>query len=102
MKDNKFLPFFCKSGKYDWLVVERIGKLEEIIRFYESLRDKDASGNPIKNEEKKVFSSIKRSMKDRERLYEMINDYEPSKEPVSASDHMPDREESKVEDDMPF
>lgn len=98
-----FLPVFCKPGKYDWLVVERIGKLEEIIRFYESLRDKDANGKPIIDEEKTIFSSIKKSMKDRNKLYEAVSDYVPKDKPeIKSKDHMPDREESKVEDDMPF
>ena len=54
-----FLPFYVKAGKFDWIKLERFGKLEAIIQFYENQRDKNEKGEFIKNEDKWISTQIK-------------------------------------------
>jgi|TARA_B100001057_G_scaffold349944_2_gene351419 hypothetical protein len=94
--EHKFLPFYVRAGQFDWIKMERSGKLEEIITFYESLRDKDANGNPVKSKDKWVNTQVKTSRKTG-KFFEVLVEFEKKPE-VKSSEHMPDR----VESDLPF
>ena len=94
-KDKSFLPFYIKDGKFDWIKLERFGKLEAIIQFYENLRDKNEKGEFIKNEDKWISTQIKTSRNCK--MYEELVQFE-KKDEVKAKEHLPDR----VEEDLPF
>ena len=94
-KDKSFLPFYVKAGKFDWIKLERFGKLETIIQFYENQRDKNEKGEFIKNEDKWISTQIKTSRNGK--MYEELVQFE-KKDEVKAKEHLPDR----VEEDLPF
>ena len=101
--EHKFTPFFVKQGKFDWIVAERSALLENVISFYQDLRDKDEDGMPSKD--KWVNSQIKRSKADPNKYFETVAIPDDVRE-VKADQHMPDRETDseklKLADDMPF
>tara|TARA_R110002153_G_scaffold129198_1_gene277854 strand:- start:2989 stop:3357 length:369 start_codon:yes stop_codon:yes gene_type:complete len=89
--EHKFTPFFVKRGKLDWIVAEKSALLEDVISFFQDLRDKDSNGMPVVNKNKWVNSQIKISNKPPNNLFETVAIPDGAKE-VKAKDHMPDRE----------
>ena len=99
--DHLQTPWYVRPGKQEWIKYSRSGKLEESIRFLQGLRDKDANGKPIINEEKSFVTNIKLGKNPPYHPYEVYI-VKKNKPELTAAQQMPNRGQQDKENDLPF
>ena len=94
--DTQFLDgVFAKGGKYDFIVAELNINCEQFKQFL------NQNSDYIKQNKGFIKIEVLRTKKDREKMYCKFTPFTP-KPQVQASEHMPDRQRQKEDDEVPF